>query len=77
MKQGKYKLQKVNPTGKYNQKEWIRLGQRDIFDINEMDMLIYNDKDISHVYDRTKNMYVRKNGPGKSGRPKKNKNEQE
>lgn len=67
--------QKVNPKGKYNEKKWVKLGKRELLNIDEVYAAIYNNTDISSIYDKNANMYERKNGPGGSGRPKKNKDE--
>ena len=39
--------QKKNPKGKYNDKQWIKVGAKDMVDIDQIDMLIYNNMDIS------------------------------
>ena len=71
--------QKVNPRGKYNDKKWVKLGQRDMLSIDQIDRAIYNNMDISSIYTCTDNMYKRtkppKPGAGRGG--KKNNNEQE
>ena len=85
--------QKVNPKGKYNEKIWIKSSKRDFLPIDEINNAIYNNTDISGIYDSTNNMYVRTKPPkpgagrknrqyytptgGKRGRPKNNNNEQE
>jgi hypothetical protein len=71
--------QKVNPKGKYNDKKWVKLGQRDTLSIDQIDHAIYNDMDISSIYNRTDNMYKRTKPPKPgAGRPgSKNNNEQE
>jgi len=57
--------QKTEPRGKYNRKEWVKLGSRDLVDIDEMDMLIYNNMDITSVYDKMDSLYAnRKPGSG-------------
>jgi hypothetical protein len=70
--------QKVNPKGKYNEKVWIKSGKRDFLSIDEINNAIYNNMDISSIYNRTDNMYKRTK-PTKSrvGRPSKKNNEQE
>ena len=70
--------QKVNPKGKYNEKVWIKSGKRDFLSIDEVNGAIYNNMDISSIYDRTDNMYKRTK-PHKPGAGRKNKqnNEQE
>jgi len=67
--------QKENPKGKYNDKIWIKIGAKDIVDTNEIDMLIYNNMDISHVYDKMDSIYNRADRKKGSGRPKKTKSE--
>jgi hypothetical protein len=71
--------QKVNPKGKYNDKKWVKLGQRDILSIDQIDRAIYNGMDISSIYNRTDNMYKRTKPPKPgAGRPSsRNNNEQE
>jgi hypothetical protein len=66
--------QKVKPKGKYNDKKWVKIGQRDLVDIDQADMLIYNNMDISSVYKKMDEMYERKRKPG-SGLWKKAKKE--
>ena len=55
--------QKVNPKGKYNDKKWVKLGQRDILSIDQIDSAIYNNMDISSIYNKTDNMYKRTKPP--------------
>jgi hypothetical protein len=66
--------QKVNPKGKYNEKVWIKSGKRDFLSIDEINGAIYNNTDISSIYDRTDNMYKRikppKPGAGRIGNKK-------
>ena len=70
--------QKVNPKGKYNEKVWIKSGKRDFLSIDEINNAIYNNMDISSIYNRTDNMYVRtKPTKSRAGRPSKKNNEQE
>ena len=70
--------QKVNPKGKYNEKVWIKSGKRDFLSIDEVNGALYNNTDISSIYDSTNNMYKRTK-PHKPGAGRKNKqnNEQE
>ena len=72
--------QKVNPKGKYNEKIWMKSGKRDFLSIDELDRAIYNNMDISSIYDRTDNMYKRtkptKPGSGRGGKKKDNEQEQ-
>jgi len=57
--------QKVKPKGKYNDKKWVKIGQRDLVDIDQMDMLIYNDMDITPLYNKMDSLYAdRKPGSG-------------
>jgi hypothetical protein len=71
--------QKVNPKGKYNDKKWVKLGKRDILDIDQVSMALYNDMSISNIYTSTDNMYVRtkppKPGSGRIGNKKNNEQE--
>jgi hypothetical protein len=64
----------VNPKGKYNEKVWMKSGKRDFLSIDELDRAIYNNMDISSIYDRTDNMYKRtkptKPGSGRIGNKK-------
>ena len=55
--------QKVNPKGKYNEKVWIKSGKRDFLSIDELDQAIYNNMDISSIYNKTDNMYKRTKPP--------------
>ena len=55
--------QKVNPKGKYNDKRWVKLGRREILDIDQIDRALYNDMSISNVYVSTENMYERNKPP--------------
>jgi len=55
--------QKVNPKGKYNDKRWVKLGRREILDIDQIDRALYNDMSISNVYASTENMYERNKPP--------------
>ena len=72
--------QKVNPKGKYNDKKWVKLGQRDMLSIDQIDRAIYNNMDISSIYTSTDNMYKRtkppKPGAGRPGNKKNNEQEQ-
>jgi hypothetical protein len=72
-------LQKVNPKGKYNAKKWVKLGQRDLIDIDQADMLIYNNMDITSVYAKMDKLYERERKPGSGqnrwGKPPKTKEE--
>jgi len=72
--------QKVNPRGKYNDKKWVKLGQRDMLSIDQIDRAIYNNMDISSIYTSTDNMYKRtkppKPGAGRGGKKKNNEQEQ-
>jgi len=72
--------QKVNPKGKYNEKKWVKLGQRDMLSIDQIDRAIYNNMDISSIYTSTDNMYKRtkppKPGAGRGGKKKNNEQEQ-
>ena len=72
--------QKVNPKGKYNEKVWIKSGKRDFLSIDEVNGAIYNNTDISSIYDRTDNMYKRtkppKPGSGRIGNKRNNEQEQ-
>jgi hypothetical protein len=72
--------QKVNPKGKYNEKVWIKSGKRDFLSIDEINGAIYNNMDISSIYDRTDNMYKRtkppKPGAGRIGNKRNNEQEQ-
>ena len=72
--------QKVNPKGKYNDKRWVKLGRREILDINQIDRALYNDMSISNIYASTDNMYIRtkppKPGAGRGGKKKNNEQEQ-
>ena len=55
--------QKVNPKGKYNDKRWVKLGRREILDIDQIDRALYNDMSISNIYKSTDNMYERTKPP--------------
>jgi hypothetical protein len=72
--------QKVNPSGKYNEKKWVKLGKRDLVNIDEVNSTIYNNMDISQIYNGMDEMYQRERKPG-SGKnrwgkpPKKTKQE--
>ena len=55
--------QKVNPKGKYNDKRWVKLGRREILDIDQVNRALYNDMSISDVYASTENMYERNKPP--------------
>ena len=55
--------QKVNPKGKYNDKRWVKLGRREILNIDQIDRALYNDMSISNVYASTENMYERNKPP--------------
>ena len=67
-------MPKKQPKGKYNTlKRWEKATDRKFVNIDNIDMLIYNDKDISHLYDRMDSLYTRKeDANAKVGRPKKN-----
>jgi hypothetical protein len=69
--------QKVSPKGKYNAKKWVKLGAKDLVDIDQMDMLIYNNMDIIETYKQMDKMYERKPGSGlkRWGKPPKAKEE--
>jgi len=70
--------QKVNPRGKYNDKKWVKLGQRDMLSIDQIDRAIYNNMDISSIYNSTDNMYKRTKPPKPgAGRPGKKKNDEQ
>lgn len=66
--------QKKNPKGKYNDKKWIKLGAKDLVNIDEMDMLIYNNMDITPVYDKMDSLYASAQRKKGSGRPSKKTN---
>ena len=72
--------QKVNPKGKYNDKRWVKLGRREILDIDQIDRALYNDMSISNIYASTDNMYSRtkppKPGAGRIGNKRNNEQEQ-
>ena len=72
--------QKVNPKGKYNEKKWVKLGKREILDIDQVNKALYNDMSISDIYTPLENMYVRtkppKPGAGRIGNRKNNEQEQ-
>jgi hypothetical protein len=72
--------QKVNPKGKYNDKRWVKLGRREILDIDQVNRALYNDMSISNIYASTDNMYIRtkppKPGAGRIGNKKNNEQEQ-
>ena len=55
--------QKVNPKGKYNDKRWVKLGRREILDIDQVNRALYNDMSISNIYASTENMYERTKPP--------------
>ena len=55
--------QKVNPKGKYNDKRWVKLGRREILDIDQVNRALYNDMSISNIYKSTDNMYERTKPP--------------
>ena len=65
------KPQKKNPKGKYNDKKWIKLGAKDLVNIDEVDMLIYNNMDITPMYDKMDALYAAPNRKKGSGRPSK------
>jgi hypothetical protein len=46
----KNQKQKVNPEGKFNKKEWIKLSEREIFNQDEVASLIYNDMPLGSIY---------------------------
>jgi hypothetical protein len=64
--------QKKNPKGKYNEKTWVKLGQRDLVDIDEAYMLIYNNMDITPMYERMDSFYNTENRKPGSGNKKTN-----
>jgi len=68
------KPQKRNPKGKYNDKKWVKIGARDLVDIDEYNVRIYNNMDITPMYDKMDALYSavkRKKGSGRpSKRPK-------
>ena len=53
----------MNPKGKYNDKRWVKLGRREILDIDQIDRALYNDMSISNIYKSTDNMYERTKPP--------------
>ena len=55
----KNQKQKVNPEGKFNKKEWIKLSEREIFNQDEVASLIYNDMPLVNVYKRADLKYKR------------------
>jgi hypothetical protein len=65
---------KQRPKGKYNTvKKWEKATNRNFINIENIDMLIYNDIDILDMYDKMDSLYTRKEGAdAKVGRPKKN-----
>ena len=66
--------QKKNPKGKYNDKQWIKVGAKDMVDIDQIDMLIYNNMDITPLYDKMDSLYASPNRKKGSGRPSKKTN---
>ena len=46
----KNQKQKVDPEGKFNKKEWIKLSEREIFNQDEVTSLIYNDMPLGSIY---------------------------
>ena len=66
--------QKLNPKGKYNEKSWVKLSKRDILDIDQVNMALYNNTSISDIYTSFENMYMRTKPPKPgAGRPRKKK----
>jgi hypothetical protein len=55
----KNRVQKVNPEGKFNKKEWIKLSEREIFNQDEITSLIYNDMPLDIVYKKADLKYKR------------------
>ena len=55
----KNQKQKVNPEGKYNKKEWIKLSEREIFNQDEVTSLIYNDMPLGSIYKKAELKYKR------------------
>ena len=55
----KNQKQKVDPEGKYNKKEWIKLSEREIFNQDEVASLIYNDMPLDIVYKKANLKYKR------------------
>ena len=58
-----------------NEKKWVKLGRREILDIDQVDRILYNDISMFEVYKPTDNMYIRKPDAKRPG--KKTNNEQE
>jgi len=70
--------QKVNPKGKFNEKKWVKLSKREMLDIDQVSMALYNDMSISNIYTSTDNMYIRTKPPKPgAGRPGKKKNDEQ
>jgi len=67
--------QKKNPKGKYNEKKWVKLGARDLVDIDEVYMCIYNNMDIIPIYERMDSFYNTENRKPGGGLHKKTKPE--
>ena len=55
----KNQKQKVDPEGKYNKKEWIKLSEREIFNQDEITSLIYNDMPLGSIYKKAELKYKR------------------
>ena len=55
----KNQKQKVDPEGKFNKKEWIKLSEREIFNQDEVASLIYNDMPLDIVYKKANLKYKR------------------
>jgi len=55
----KNRKQKVDPKGKFNRKEWIKLSEREIFNQDEVESLIYNDMPLGSIYKRADAKYKR------------------
>ena len=55
----KNQKQKVDPEGKFNKKEWIKLSEREIFNQDEVTSLIYNDMPLDIVYKKAELKYKR------------------
>ena len=55
----KDRKQKVDPKGKYNRKEWIKLSEREMFNQDEITSLIYNDMPLGSIYKKAELKYKR------------------
>ena len=58
------KKQLFNPSpqndgtkGKFNQKIWVKIQPRDLFNIKDMDVLIYNDLPLDGAYKKQADLY--------------------